>query len=126
MKTDWDLFMPDIYIRSNYSTIHDEDKAIILRLLRFYKMLPKLEYALEIGVGPNLYPVMAMLPYIKKVVCMDISDTNIHYLTNQIKKPDENWLLFWDMFNKFNSIFNDNLNKILKEKIIVQKGNITI
>ena len=36
MKTNWEQFDPYSYVDNNYSSIHDEDREIIRKLVEFY------------------------------------------------------------------------------------------
>ena len=68
---DWIKFDPDQYVQDNYLYIHDEDKQIIDLLISFYARLPKIKSAVEVGVGPNLYPLMLMLPKAQHILAID-------------------------------------------------------
>ncbi len=124
MKTDWEQFDPHIYINDNYSSIHDEDRQIIRRLVSFYSSLSSLHLALEIGIGPNLYPVMAMLPFVKKVEGIDFSISNLKYLRRQLEEPDDNWYKFWELFKSLNRKYDIDLVKNLNRKVKIKKGSI--
>jgi len=124
MKIPWNKFNPHTYIENNYSSIHDEDNLIIHRLVDHYLSLPKLKVALEIGVGPNLYPVMVMLPFVKKIECIDFSITNVIYLKKQLKKLANNWYQFWELMKSLNQKYKINLTENLKVKVKVKKGDI--
>lgn len=124
MKINWGKFDPYVYIKNNYSSIHNEDKEIIRKLVDFYPLLPRLKLALEIGVGPNLYPVMAMLPFVEKVECIDFSIANLEYLEKQLEKPDKNWYQFWKLYKKLNQSYDIDLAKNLKRKVEIRKGSI--
>lgn len=124
-KSLWNSFDPLAYIEDNYLKIHDEDRNIMDALIRHYDSLPKLKDALEIGVGPNLYPVMAMLPFVDKIEGVDYSKPNILYLKRQLKKLDKNWYKFWKLFNNLSSKYrNMNLEKDLKKKLLIKRGDI--
>lgn len=124
-STLWKKFNPSLYIKDNYSYIHDEDKQIIRLLLKFYKKLPQLNMALDIGTGPNLYPVMALLPFAKTIDCVDYSDANIEYLKKQLIKLDGNWYLFWESYKRLNPIYQ-NIDQVefLKQKMKIYQGDI--
>jgi hypothetical protein len=124
MKTLWDQFNPRIYIKENYAQIHEEDLLIIQHLARFCLSLPKISHALEIGVGPNLYPVMAKLPFIDSLECVDFSSANVDYLAGQLVKPSDNWDQFLQLFKSINPKYNLNLADTLKEKVTVRLGSI--
>ena len=55
----WEDFDCAAYVGNNYETLLDPDKAILGRLMDFYQDLPPGGSVLEIGAGPNLYPILA-------------------------------------------------------------------
>ena len=124
MKTNWEKFDARTYIGNNYSSIHSEDREIINRLVTFYSSLSSVMSALEVGVGPNLYPIMAMLPYIKKIECIDFSKSNLIYLRKQLKKPDDNWYKFWELFRSLSQEYNIDLVENLEKKVKTKHGSI--
>ncbi|OGK46783.1 hypothetical protein A3A93_04020 [Candidatus Roizmanbacteria bacterium RIFCSPLOWO2_01_FULL_38_12] len=124
MKTLWDKFSPDEYVKDNYATVHDEDKEIIHKLVSFYSSLSKINLALEIGVGPNLYPVMAMLPFIEEIECIDFSTPNLEYLKGQLERPDDRWYRFWELYRSLSRKYDIDLVNNLKRKVEMKQGSI--
>jgi len=124
MKTNWDQFDPQAYIEDNYSSIHIEDREIISKLVAFYLSFPPVNLALEVGVGPNLYPIMAMLPYVDKVDCVDFSNSNLSFLRKQLKRLGENWYKFWELFKSLSQKYDIDLVENLERKVETKHGSI--
>lgn len=125
MTTDlWNKFEPYTYIQDNYATIHDEDREIIRRLLKFFTSVGKLRLAVDVGTGPNLYPIMLLLPYIEKVYCVEYAPKNINYLRDQLHSLDTNWYAFWQLIKNGSPDHQIDLLKNLKKKLIIKKGDI--
>lgn len=120
----WDKFDPLLYVKDNYVELHDEDRIILYLLSATYHQLPRLSRAVEIGVGPNLYPLMAMLPVVKKIDAIDYNPANLHYLKRQLKKPDGFWLKYWRLLQQSNSIYQINLLAELRKKVTLPLGDI--
>lgn len=123
-KNIWDNFDYVDYIRKNYSYIHDEDKQIIDILIPYLACIKVVNRAIDIGTGPNLYPVILILPYVKQVNCFEYSQNNINYLKQQFKKTDDIWKTFQRYFISKNKKYKFHLDKELAEKTKVRKGNI--
>lgn len=119
----WNKFDPYAYIRDNYATIHDEDREIIHRLVQFYASVGKLELALDVGTGSNLYPIMLLLPYVQKVYCVEYSQKNVHYLKDQLHSLDKNWYAFWELIKNDSPEHQIDLLKNLKKKLLIRQGD---
>lgn len=124
IDVNWNNFNSSAYIADNYAKTHEEDIQIIKILVRYYDKLPQLQSALEIGVGPNLYPLMIMLPYIKKIDCIDISVSNIKYFNQQLKNPNPNWNLFWSLLQRLNPKYKQDYKKSLLNKVSINNKSI--
>lgn len=129
MKTEkiklWEKFDPVSYVKDNYAKIHDEDRKIIKILVQFYERLPHLNKSLEIGGGPNLYPLMLALLYVDNIDVLDFSFRNVDYLKQQLRQPERNWYLFWDLLKKLSPRYRAiNVIKDLMKKVHVTQGSI--
>jgi hypothetical protein len=51
----------------------------------------------EVGGGPNMYPVLAALPYAQSIAITDFSQPNCAYVTTQLDRLDERWWRFWEL-----------------------------
>jgi hypothetical protein len=124
MQIDWEKFNPEKYVAENYSFIHDEDKKILDLMTEFYLEIPMLNHALEVGVGPNLYPLMAMLPKAKVIKAMEYSQRNINYLRHQLIRPSSNWNIFQEYLISNNEIYRYPLPQTFATKVNLQHGSI--
>jgi len=121
----WEKFDPAVYVKDNYAEIHDEDRKIIEILVRFYERLPQLNHNIEIGGGPNLYPLMLALLCVRNIEVVDISARNLTYLRQQLQHPARNWYLFWDLLRDLSPLYkNIDLVETLNKKVAVKRGNI--
>lgn len=120
----WTQFDPQKYLKNNYIQLHEEDKRIITLLAAFYQKVPRLKLACEIGVGPNLYPLMAALPVTKKIEAIDYTTNNLLYLRKQKIHIDAFWNIYWKLFQKESNRYYVDLKTNFQSKTIIRKGNI--
>lgn len=111
------------YLRTNFQKMHPEDMAIMRHLARYYATCPRNERILEVGVGPNLYPIMAMLPVAEKIRAIDINDRNIQYMKGQQIHPDSFWNRFWQYIGSQSIIYNYDFRSDLENKVTFETGN---
>ena len=81
---DWETFDATSYLNDNYLTSKPVDEVILSRLASFHRALGSGGTCIEIGCGPNLYPVLAGLPHRDAIVLSDVSHSNLSYLESQI------------------------------------------
>ncbi len=121
----WEQFDPERYIKDNYATLHDEDRQILNILIPLYeKMLSGGERVLDIGTGPNLYPLVVVLPYAARVDCLEISSQNVQYLKRELNNPSAHWRAFLRFMEKKSSKYNSDLLRELARKIHIYRGSI--
>jgi len=120
----WDEFEPLEYLESNYVSILPPDREIVQKLVTFYeKEKPSGEF-IEIGCGPNLYPVLAMLPYAQKITILEIGKQNISYLRNQLKSFDPIWQQWIKLLQTLSPIYLADLHRQYKSKIEIKSGSL--
>ena len=96
----WDDFDPEAYCEHNYSRVWPEDDAIVHRLAM---VLPDLMAthrhvaAVDLGAGSNLYPALAVLPYIDSIDLCDVGSKNLQWLRNEAKGFDDRWDKYWEL-----------------------------
>ena len=81
---DWEAFDVVSYLKDNYVEPKPVDQVILRRLVSFHSSLGRGGTCIEIGCGPNLYPVLAGLAYRDSIVLSDVSQSNLKYLKQQI------------------------------------------
>ena len=82
----WDGFDTGGYVADNYARIHEFDRRIITSLSSYYRRLRpgSLSSALDIGTGPNLYPLMLVAAASRRVEALDRSAANVAYLRRAV------------------------------------------
>lgn len=121
----WDTFNPYVYVANNYQTIHDEDRVILDVILPYIRRnISQSCRVLDIGTGPNLYPVIALLPYSRRIDCLEYSRSNVRYLLDQIHRPAEYWHRFHRYMRHFGDQYVFPLHPVLTEKVCVRQGDI--
>ena len=93
----WEDFDCDAYVAKNYAKISQPDSAILEHLIDFHSRVPSGGSMVEIGAGPNLYPLMAGSIYRDSIHVTDVSTTNLRYLQRHmevelLQQPWNQWL----------------------------------
>ena len=95
---DWDRWPVPTYLAENYRELHASDDAVLVHHSAFYSGLPadSLERTVEIGTGPNLYPLFLAAGAARHIDAVDRSTAGLRYLRRQIVDgPDPSWEPFW-------------------------------
>jgi len=87
----WQDYDPVQYVEKNYRKMNSQDLVVLANLMDWYKK-NKGQYHLEIGCGPNMYPLLAAIPFFEKIYAADISGKNLNYVTDQLDKLSPIWL----------------------------------
>ena len=127
--SDWSEFDPEEYASRNYlRRVLPEDRDIIKFVADFLKencTVMTLSRVADVGAGPNLYPSLAIRPYIASsgtIELIDPVESNRNFLVNTINHI-ENWNEFERLLHKKNSALY-NMPAKLPANTIVQDGNI--
>jgi NNMT/PNMT/TEMT family len=97
----WNTFSSHDYWHRNYSKLQAEDREIIRRVSHFFISAragrPRLQRAIDVGAGTNLYPALLMLPWAKQIMLADFSKSNVQWLHDQLadNSPHWRWGRFW-------------------------------
>lgn len=95
---DWNRWPVPTYLAENYRDLHASDDAVIVHHSAFYRAFPKgsLGRAVEIGAGPNLYPLFLASGAVRHIDAVDRSTAGLTYLRDQIARgPDPTWDKHW-------------------------------
>lgn len=95
---DWDAWPVPTYLAENYRTLHRCDAAVIAHHAAFYRGLApeSLARAVEVGAGPNLYPLFLASGAARRIDAVDRSAAGLSYLRRQLADgPDPSWRPFW-------------------------------
>lgn len=101
----WDEFDPDAYVSHYYSDPHpDDDQAVQLASLALSAAKPAGNQlsVVDVGTGPNLFPLLAALPRSARLTAWEYSDANLRWLTDELARPAlrEPWVHFWSIVRK--------------------------
>jgi hypothetical protein len=102
----WVEFSTRKYWQDNYAAVQPEDHEIIDRVSRFFASAfgsrGKVQCAIDVGTGPNLYPALLMLPWTDRILLTDYSEGNLGWL-RQCVLDDSGpwpWQSFWREIDK--------------------------
>ena len=96
----WDGFDTRSYVADNYASLHEVDRRIITTLAPFYRSLPSgsVRTALDVGTGPNLYPLMLAGAASRQIHVIEHSAANVEHLRAVCAQgADPGWLPFWQL-----------------------------
>ncbi|WP_308403002.1 SCO2525 family SAM-dependent methyltransferase [Streptomyces sp. Tu102] len=99
VEASWDLFDPVAYVSYNYQGMLAEDEEIV-SLVRehfshHFECRDRELSGIDVGSGPNLYPALIMLPWVREITLLELSTSNLQYLNNQLPSYDSHWDQFW-------------------------------
>ncbi|MFF5973478.1 class I SAM-dependent methyltransferase [Streptomyces sp. NPDC012769] len=95
---DWDAWPVGPYLAENYRLLHPCDRGVIHHHSRFYRQFAPggLTRTLELGAGPNLYPLMLAAGAGRRIDALEPSAANLAYLRSQLTYgPDDSWEPFY-------------------------------
>ena len=121
----WDLFDTEAYLADNYAELHDLDRQIIQTLSRYYRTLPVagLARTLDVGTGPNLYPLMLVSAASRRCEVVELSTSNVDYLTRCLRDGVEPaWEPFWRLCREGNDALPADLHQALA-RVLVSQGS---
>lgn len=105
----WQSFDPQRYLDANYRTVLDADRDICHHLAHLYGGLAasgrRHLRVLDVGTGPNLYPLIAALPVAASIDCGDFSQANNAYLATQLRQPSAHWSQFAEVLADVNPLY---------------------
>lgn len=127
----WDLFSPVSYKDENYADLREDDRKILIKLRKFFwRARVKDGQGIDVGTGPNLYPLLSMLPYCKRITLLDIAEPNIAWLRREIDNPDRSWDAFWRILSSGFRLSSRHYRKLgdfkskLTTRASVSRGNL--
>ena len=95
---DWQSWPVDDYVAENYRRLHPADAAVIDHHAACYRALgpDSVARSLEVGAGPNLYPLMLAAAVSRQVDVVDPGAPNVAYLQRQLASgADAHWEPFY-------------------------------
>ena len=96
----WSNFDPQSYVDHYYADPHPDDDEVVRRtcvaLIEGAAGRTDLE-VLDVGTGPNLFPLLSALPVARAITAWEYAASNIAWLKEEAARPElrEPWLHFW-------------------------------
>lgn len=121
----WERFDTGGYVADNYATVHPLDRDIIAALSPHYAAIPagSLASSLDVGTGPNLYPLMLVAAASRRLEAVDCSTPNLRYLQRVCEKgPGPGWQHFWALCREHNPALPDDVDDVLR-RVEVRRGD---
>ena len=121
----WDRFDTRAYLADNYAELHDLDRRIIETLSPYYRALPEagLARTLDVGTGPNLYPLMLVAAASRRCEVVELSTSNVGYLAGCLRDGVEAaWEPFWRLCRACNDALPADLDEALG-RVLVRQGS---
>jgi hypothetical protein len=98
----WARFDPEAYVAHYYADPHPDDDRVVqltadvlARAAQGGKMLE----TLDVGTGPNLFPLLAALPVARRVTAWEYAESNVAWLRKELAggvlRPP--WAHFWEI-----------------------------
>lgn len=122
---DWNRWPVSTYLAENYRDYHMCDDAVITHHSAFYRGLApdSLRRTVEIGAGPNLYPLLLASAAAQRIDAVDRSTSGLSYLQHQLDRgPDLIWDPYWQRCRALNPTLPPTMEQAFT-RIRVVRGN---
>ncbi|MFI8962790.1 class I SAM-dependent methyltransferase [Streptomyces sp. NPDC053493] len=119
---DWNAWPVAEYLDENYRQTHPLDRGVIRHHSAFYRQFAPggLARTLELGAGPNLYPLMLAAGASRRVDALEPSAANLAYLRGQLASgPEESWRPFYALARTLDPTLPDTLEEALSRVRVV-------
>jgi hypothetical protein len=94
----WSKFDPDAYVEHYYADPHPDDDEVVRRTCAALARLDRDDLeTIDVGTGPNLFPLFAALPLARQVTAWEYAESNVDWLKREIAggKLRPPWSHFW-------------------------------
>ncbi|HET6533573.1 MAG TPA: hypothetical protein VFH03_23545 [Actinoplanes sp.] len=121
---DWDQWPVSDYVAELYQRILPSDDAVLVHHSAFFRRFPAGHFgrSVELGAGPNLYPLMLAARASREIVAVEPSAAGRAYLTQQLTDgPDRHWPAFYDRCRHLQPDLPDTLTTALS-RVTVRAG----
>lgn len=96
---DWSAFDPESYVAHYYADPHPDDDEVVRLTARALKSMSPGGGAVDVGTGPNLFPLLAAMPRAGQMTAWEYSETNVAWLRTELQGAAlrEPWPHFWKL-----------------------------
>ncbi|MDX2560820.1 class I SAM-dependent methyltransferase [Streptomyces sp. TX20-6-3] len=119
---DWDAWPVTDYLAENYRRLHPCDVGVIHHHAAVYRRIApgSLARTLELGAGPNLYPLMLAGAASRRIDALEPSAANLRYLRRQLDGgPDASWQPFYALCRSLDPALPENGTEALRPVRVV-------
>ncbi len=119
---DWDRWPVKEYLAERYRELQPLDDAVLAHHSEYYRGFRPGELArtVEMGAGPNLYPLMLAAAASRKIDAVERSAACLRYLDDQLRTgPDPSWSQFWTRARRLNPDLPATLSAALSRVVTV-------
>lgn len=121
----WDGFDTGGYLADNYTSVHVVDRAIIAELSPYYAAIApgSVGRSLDVGTGPNLYPLMLASAASRRLEALEYSAANVAYLRRTVRDgASADWAPFWSLCRSLNPALGRDLDSTIG-RVSVRQGS---
>ena len=93
----WSRFDPEAYVEHYYGDPHpDDDQVVRLTCAALAKAGRDIE-TIDVGTGPNLFPLFAALPFARRLTVWEYAESNIAWMRRELAQGELRapWTHFW-------------------------------
>lgn len=119
---DWNRWPVSTYLAENYQDYHVSDDAVITHHSALYRDLApeSLRRTVEVGAGPNLYPLLLASGAARRIDAIDRSPAGLNYLHHQITHgSDAIWHPYWQRCCSLNPTLPATMERALAKVRVV-------
>ncbi|WP_329625086.1 class I SAM-dependent methyltransferase [Streptomyces sp. NBC_01255] len=119
---DWNAWPVADYLAENYRRLHPCDVGVIRHHAAVYRTFAPgaLPRTLELGAGPNLYPLMQAGAASLRVDALEPSAANVRYLRQQLDNgPDDSWRPFYTLCRSLDPALPESCTDALRRVRVV-------
>ena len=123
----WARFDPEAYVEHYYGDPHPDDDRAVAMTCRALARLGRADLdVIDVGTGPNLFPLFAALPVAKSVTVWEYAQSNIDWMRRELDGGvlREPWTHFWNVARDAHGAAVDNPITELAEKTKLVQGSI--
>lgn len=94
----WARFDPDAYVAHYYSDPHPDDDEVVRRTCAALAAHGRTDLdVIDVGTGPNLFPLFAALPVARRLTVWEFAESNIAWLRRELDQGvlRAPWEHFW-------------------------------
>src|ERR671927_165670 len=125
---DWSEFDPEAYVEHSYRDPHEDDERAVKLAVEAYRRFSSEPLdVVDVGTGPNLFPLLAALPFAKSLTAWEFSPRNLAWMGRAMEPAElaPEWQHFWTVVRgAAGGATPDNPVEHLRRTVDLQQGSI--